>query len=223
MADMTEIREEIRKRLGGPSTDAVSDESIETAIVSALEELSRILPVIVYEQINVQAGVSEYAIDEDIVDVIDLYASESYAMLPFFDNLGLNTFHSPSLLNIVEQKLEQWRYRYGRDWEWNMDTGKIMIIPEPIRSGIAICKCAKARTIDQIPAKILKPFKDLCYGETFETLANIYGSSGVTSVPIGIGNVTYDTSGLQSQSASIKAKALSKLSAYGGAGSVVVG
>lgn len=227
---------DIRKRMGGVNDSVISDECIETAIDSALEEMTRIVPACVYKSLILVRGKEEYDVDEDVVTILDLWLTfHSYnAFALNLDAQGygvidpeyadISVFHSPSLMNIIEQKWEQWNYRHGHEWEWNMDSRKIRLIPAPRSNGKAVYKASKVRTLDNVPVELLKPFKDLVIAESMSSKANEFTFlGGVTSMPIGIGNVTFSSQGLSDKAGKMREEALRKLySAGGGAGTVVV-
>jgi len=234
MADIGELIREVRERMGNPSTDVLPDTSLQTAVNTALAEVSRLMPIYVYKQLDLQIDVAEYTVDEEIVDVIDFWmaypqSSAEFALdlldevghvVGFYpEYVGMKVFHSPSLMNILEQKWEQWHYRYGYGWEWNPDSRKILVMPPPRFAGKAVYKGTMTRTLDTIPSKYMQAFKDLIRAEAMDTLASAYG--GVTSVPIGIGNVSFDATKLAEKAEKLKTEALRKLGGAGGA--VVIG
>lgn len=251
---MTGIREsvgnllpEVRQRLGSPTQETFSDDLLQTAVDLALEDVSRVAPLFLYEKIGLRTNVEEYEVKPEVVDVLDLWMPSPQSSLKFAPGIdealgasgfhpeyaGLNLFHSPSLMHILEHKWEQWKYRHGYGWEWNPDSRKIMIIPAPQSSGTAVYKGTRARTLDTIPEKYARAFKDLVYAEALEIFANalLTKSSNrggqVTSVPIGIGSVSYSDHSVQfsarqmERADKIREKALRKFGSAGGA--VVIG
>ena len=210
MADIGDLMREARERLGNPSETALPNASLQTAVNMALEEVSRLMPVYVYKQVDLQVGVEEYGVEEEVVNVTDFWMSFPQSSAEFALDLegtlgvlgldpeyaGMRVFHSPSLMHILEHKWEQWHYRYGYGWEWNPDSRKILVMPAPRMTGKAVYKGTMNRTLEMIPAKFMKAFKDLIYAEAMDVMSNSYGGGGITSVPIGIGNVSYDTTKL---------------------------
>jgi len=222
MAMIDDLVKEVRNRLGSPSESIISDGSLETAVNLAVEELSRVKPIYGYKQIVLRVGVPEYDVDEDVVNVVGFWIGHSSLSSDFgLEYPGMQVFHSPSLAHILEHKLEQWHYRYGYGWEWNPDTRKLLVMPTPNRVVKAVYKGTINRKLEDIPEQYMRAFKDLVYAESLEVMVNIRGGSGVSSVPIGIGNVTFDTSKIEEKAKQIRADAVRKLGGAGGA--VVVG
>lgn len=235
MADIGDLMREARERLGNPSETALPIASLQTAVNMALEEVSRLMPVYVYKQVALQVGVEEYGVEEEVVNVTDFWMSFPQSSAEFALDLegtlgvlgldpeyaGMRVFHSPSLMHILEHKWEQWHYRYGYGWEWNPDSRKILVMPAPRMTGKAVYKGTMNRTLETIPAKFMKAFKDLIYAEALDVMSNIVGGGGITSVPIGIGNVSYDTSKMAAKSERVRQSALRKIGGAGGA--VVIG
>lgn len=235
MADIEDLMREARERLGNPSETALPNASLQTAVNMALEEVSRLMPVYVYKQVALQVGVEEYGVEEEVVNVTDFWMSFPQSSAEFALDLegtlgvlgldpeyaGMRVFHSPSLMHILEHKWEQWHYRYGYGWEWNPDSRKILVMPAPRMTGKAVYKGTMNRTLETIPAKFMKAFKDLIYAEAMDVMSNVVGGGGITSVPIGIGNVSYDTSKMAAKSERVRQSALRKIGGAGGA--VVIG
>lgn len=228
MATVSALKAEVRKRLGNPSEEALPSANIEIAIDMALEEVSRVMPVHAYKEIELQTGVQEYDIDKDVVDVIEFWMSygQSSSELSLPEYSGMRVFHSPSLMHILEHKWEQWNYRYGHDWEFNPDSHKLMVIPAPQYSGKAVYKGSMNRTLTTIPAKYMRPFKDLILAEVLNiaTMTRTVGGGDIVSAPIGIGTVTFSsetTAALTKQSEKLRADAIRKFGVGGGA--VVIG
>ena len=235
MADIEDLMRETRERLGNPSETALPNASLQTAVNMALEEVSRLMPVYVYKQVALQVGVEEYGVEEEVVNVTDFWMSFPQSSAEFALDLegtlgalgldpeyaGMRVFHSPSLMHILEHKWEQWHYRYGYGWEWNPDSRKILVMPAPRMTGKAVYKGTMNRTLETIPAKFMKAFKDLIYAEALDVMSNVVGGGGITSVPIGIGNVSYDTSKMAAKSERVRQSALRKIGGAGGA--VVIG
>lgn len=237
MADkMVVFKKDVRDRLGNPSETALPDASLTIAVNMALEEVSRVAPIYVYKQLDMKAGIEEYEVDDDsIVNVTDFWMSFPQSSAEFALDLegtlgvlgldpeyaGMRVFHSPSLMHILEHKWEQWHYRYGYGWEWNPDSRKILVMPAPRMTGKAVYKGTINRTLETIPAKFMKAFKDLIYAEALDVMSNVVGGGGITSVPIGIGNVSYDTSKMVAKSERVRQSALRKIGGAGGA--VVIG
>ena len=235
MADLAELIAETRIRIGSPSETDVSDELLELAVNLALEEVSRIMPVYTYEQLDLQSGVEEYDVADGIVNVTDFWMSYPQASAGFAldvnsvfgemsaheEYAGMKVFHSPSLMHILEHKWEQWYYRYGYGWEFNPDSGKILVMPAPRRAKKAVYKGTLNRTLDMISAKYWKAFKDLVVVEALELMLSpgMRGGALITSVPIGIGNVSFDVKRADDKLEKMREATMKK---FGRAGSWVV-
>lgn len=226
----TTLAAEIRAKLGSPSLDELSNDSLIYAIRDALSELSRLQPYYVYNNIDLQKGVQTYSVDDDIVDVVNFWFTpkaqystlmkECIALgagIPVSNYQGMSVFHNPSLINIIEEKWERVRNRDVSDWEFNPDTRELFIIPAPTTSGKGIYKGTLKRTLETVPEKYEGAFKDLVKAMSMESW--IVNKSQITSIPIGVGSVRYSTESMEKSAASIKEKALEKLR---GGGSVVV-
>lgn len=236
MAEIEDLMSEARERLGNPSETVLSEAGLETAVEMALEEVSHLMPVYVYKQLILQTNVAEYDVDEGIVNVTDFWMSIPQSSIEFaldldstlsnaaldYEYAGMRVFHSPSLMHILEHKWEQWFYRYGYGWEWNPDSRKILVMPAPRMTGKAVYKGTMNRTLETIPQKFWKAFKDLVYAESLMVIANAYsGGGGVTSIPIGIGDVRFDTGRMEAKAEKARKEALSKFGVGGGA--VIIG
>ena len=215
----------------GSSGAGMSATMLQYAIDSALDDLARIKPKIGYELVTMVAGKSEYSVPEGTYNVLDVvfpevsgYDGES-AWFQEFANIGdgdLSTFHSHSLAVIVAQKWEQLSSRFNYDWEYNLDTGKVMIMPAPSSNSKMIMKIAYKRTLEEVPPSLLQTIETLALAESLRMLATSVGG-GITSVPIGIGNVSFNASQLSQQANLLREEAIKKLGTSTGAGAVLIG
>ena len=102
-----------------------------------------------------------------------------------------------------------------------MDTGKVMIMPTPSSNGKMVMKIAYKRTLEEVPPSLLQPLETLALSESLRMLASSVG--GITSVPIGIGNVSFSATQLSQQANLLREEAIKKLGTSTGAGAVLVG
>jgi hypothetical protein len=223
--------------MGNPSDSVISDDSIRLSINSALGELSRLQPYYVYHELSLTKGNSTYDVEEDIIDVKGFWFSPMHIKpvhqewisltgaegVPdnegYHEYAGLKVFHSPSLMNILEEKWDRLKSRQLMSWEFNPDTKKLLVIPAPIESGIAVYKGVIQRDITMINIKYEDAFKELVRALSMETW--IFKISTIKSIPVGVGKVDYDTDNLTRICRTLKQEALKKLS--GGGSGVVVG
>ncbi len=225
-----ELQAKLTEALGS-SGAGMSESMLQYAIDSALDDLARIKPKIGYELVTMVAGKSEYSVPEGTYNVLDVvfpevsgYDRES-AWFQEFANIGdgdLSTFHSHSLAVIVAQKWEQLSSRFNYDWEYNLDTGKVMIMPSPSSNSKMVMKIAYKRTLEEVPPSLLQPLETLALSESLRMLASSVGG-GITSVPIGIGNVSFSATQLSQQANLLREEAIKKLGTSTGAGAVLVG
>lgn len=229
---------EIKARLGNPPETALSTDTINFSIDAALDELSRLQPFYIYHTINLTQGNSVYAVEDDIIDVRGVWftSQRMYRMgmtMEDFNLLGdtampaahqhgeyagLKVFHSPSLMNVIEEKWERLRARQVQAWEFNPDTGELMVLPTPKRNGIAIYKGVIKRDLSTVGSKYISPFKDLARAISMESWG--YKTSGIKSIPIGVGKVDYEVGSLIKTASKLKEEALRKLMG-GGSGAVI--
>lgn len=225
-----ELQAKLTEALGSSGV-GMSATMLQYAIDSALDDLARIKPKIGYELVTMVAGKSEYSVPEGTYNVLDVvfpevsgYDGES-AWFQEFANIGdgdLSTFHSHSLAVIVAQKWEQLSSRFNYDWEYDVDAGKVMIMPAPSSNSKMIMKIAYKRTLEEVPPSLLQTIETLALAESLRMLATSAGG-GITSVPIGIGNVSFNTTQLSQQANLLREEAIKKLGTSTGAGAVLIG
>lgn len=225
-----ELKARLTEALGS-SGAGLSDTMLQYAIDSALDDLARIKPKIGYELVTIVAGKSEYSVPEGTYNVLDVvipgiasYDGDS-AWFQEFANIGdgdLSTFHSHSLAVIVAQKWEQLSRRFNYDWEYNMDTGKVMIMPTPSSTSKMVMKIAYKRTLEEVPPSLLQPVETLALSESLRMLASSVGG-GITSIPIGIGSVSFSATQLFQQANLLREEAIKKLGTSTGEGAVIIG
>ena len=225
-----ELQAKLTEALGS-SGAGLADTMLQYAIDSALDDLARIRPKVGYEVVTMVSGKSEYSVPEGTYNVLDVVFPEvsgydGYsAWFQEFANIGdgdLSTFHSHSLAVILAQKWEQLSRRFNYDWEYNMDTGKVMIMPTPSSTSKMVMKIAYKRTLEEVPPSLLQPIETLALAESLRMLATSVGG-GITSVPIGIGNVSFSATQLLQQANSLREEAIKKLGISTGEGAVIIG
>ena len=229
-----ELSAEIRVKLGNPSVQELSNEVISYAIDSALKELGRLQPYYTYEEVDIIKGVSTYDVGSDIFDIkgfwfnftknyVDFDYRDIFALsgegMPFNEYADLKVFHTPSLMNILEEKWERLHARNQHSWEFNPDTRELLIIPEPKQNGKGVYKGKLHRSIESVPDKFKPPFKDLAMAYSMDTW--LFSLSMIKSIPVGVGKVDYETRGMERAKDKLREDAIRKLSSGGSA--VVVG
>lgn len=207
----------------GSSGAGVSSTMVQSAIDSALDDLARFQPKIQYVPVNLVSGVSTYPVPDDTYSVLDVaFPDPGYSNLAEFESADLSEFHSHSLVVIIAQKWEQFENSYGYDWEYDIDSMSVLVMPTPQVNSKMLVRIAKKRAITEVPDSLLKSIEDLALAETLRSLAMTVGG-GITSVPIGIGSVTFSSEKLVVQADAIRAKALKRLGTSTGGGAVLVG
>ena len=200
---------------------------IENAIYDALDDLSRLRPITGYRTLNLTPQVSTYLLDDDVIDVQDCWLglspnysfghdleAQMFGITGRYEYVDINTFHSPSLILMLEQKWESLRDRYSTDWEYDPDTNSIRVIPEPSQVGKAVYKYAAKRTLADLPQKYMAGFKSLVFAECLE--ATDIERSRISSIPVGIGSVTFNTASSDKKIEQIRQDAYRKLGIGGG-------
>lgn len=134
----------------------------------------------------------------------------------------LSTFHSHSLAVIIAQKWEQLSSQYSYEWEYNLDTGQVLVLPAPQVEGKMVLKIAYKRELKEMPTSLEQPLQDLALAECLQLTA-VSSSDGIMSLPIGIGNVTFDNTKLLARADILRKRGLQKLGVHSGEGVVIIG
>ena len=222
---LDELIMETRIRLRNPSDTELPYDSIRFAIEDALGELSEVQPLYTYVAIDLTKNEELYDVDDGIINVASFWFTpemtstmftsvsdvfgEDVPMPGYFMQDNKHIFHSPSMMNVFEEKLERMRVRREYSWEFNADTGKLLIMPPPSKNGKGVYKGVLKRTLDDIPEKFIGPFKQLVKAEAM--LAFAEGQAQIESMPVGVGIVSYNVSGYRGEANRLKEQALSKL------------
>ena len=232
--DLVLLQSEIRAKLGNPSTSELSDTVIAYAVDDALDELGRLQPYYTYEDFDILKNIDTYSVGSDVIDVkgfwftysknyIDFDYRERFILSgqgsPFNEYADLKVFHSPSLMNVLEEKWERLESRNLHTWEFNSDLQELLIIPPPKDNGKGVYKGLLKRDLDNIPEKYMTPFKELAQACTMDSW--IFSMSMIKSIPIGVGKVDYETKGMEKARDTLRERAIRKLSSGGSA--VVIG
>ena len=225
-----ELKQKLTTLLGS-SGAGMSADTLQYAIDSALDDLARLKPKIGYVVVTMVAGKDEYPVPEGTYNVLDVvfpevhsYDAES-AWFQEFASIGdgeLSTFHSHSLAVIIAQKWEQLSSRFSFDWDFDIDNNVVTVMPVPVATSKMVMKIAYKRTLEEVPPSLLQPVEELALAESLKMLATSVGG-GITSIPIGIGNVSFNAVQLNEQANSLRAQALKKLGVSTGAGEVIIG
>ncbi len=223
---------EIRVRLGSPSTSELTDAAIGFSIDSALSELCRLQPYYKYYNIDIVKDTAEYSVDPAVINVRGFWFTPRYKDTLTIEDwnfgefttlsneyTGLKVFHSPSLMNIIEEKWERMRSRHNYTWEFNPDELKLLVLPTPKESGKGAYKGIIQRTLSTINVMYEEPFKDLARALTMETW--VFKLGKIKSIPVGVGKIDYETKDLTRAMRDLKADAIRRLSVGGSA--VVIG
>ena len=193
-----EMQQKLVELLG--STGAgISVGMLQSAIDVALDDLARFRPKVSYVAVNLVPGQTQYNVPAGTYNVLeavfpewneladlDMDAYDARYGVGTIGDGDLSTFHSGSLAVILAQKWEQFENRYTYDWEYDIDAGKVLVIPAPKSASMMVLKVAYARTMEEVPQSLLVPVQELALAESLRALAMTTGG-GITSVPIGIG------------------------------------
>lgn len=221
-----ELLQWVKLKMGNP-TDPNMRVLIENAIYDALDDLSRLRPITGYRTLNLKPQVSTYLLDDDVIDVQDCWLGLSpnysfghdleahmFGIAGGYEYVDINTFHNPSLILMLEQKWESLRDRYSTAWEYDPDTNSIRVIPAPSQVGKAVYKYAAKRTLADLPQKYMAGFKSLVFAECLE--ATEIERNRISSIPVGIGSVTFNTAPLDKKIEQLRQDAYRKLGIGGG-------
>ena len=220
----TALEDKLKSLLGSNGTGA-SSAMLQSAIDTALDDLSRLKPLVKYFAVNLVPNQQEYAVPETTYNVLDVvfpsYAGASEEQLvSLVEEWEDYLYHSHSMALIDAQKWEQFENLFGYDWEYDIDRNVLIVMPAPQISGKMLVKLSEERTLSTLPKSMAKIVQDLALSEGLRSLATTVGG-GITSVPIGIGNVSFNAGTLIAQADAVKASALAKLGTQGGA--VIIG
>lgn len=215
----------------GSTGEGASSTMLHSAIDSALDDLARLVPKASYVVMNLVPNQSEYSVPDSTYRVLDVVFPDFGRMPSDFECMSSDfavSFgmpdeyppHSHSMWVIEAQKWEQFNNLFGYDWDYDMDSKTLTVIPAPTSSGKMALKLSVMRTVHDLPVRLEIPLRELAVAEAMRSLAATVGS-GITSVPIGIGTVSFDAEKLNSQADLIRKRAIEKLGTGGGA--VVVG
>lgn len=215
---LTALEAKLRVLLGSAGTSAASA-LIRSAISAALLDLTRARPLVDYAVVRMVVGQREYSLPADTYKVLDV-------VFPSFAS-GIDTeseldtmFHSHSLSTIIAQKWEQFESLHAFAWEFDVDKNVVRITPEPCYAMYMCVQVGKMRTISDVPVSLQESFEQLATASCLTKIAGTV-SNGITSIPIGIGNVTFDASKLLESAKNLRSDAMRKLDVSGGA--VIVG
>jgi len=232
MADSPELiartaLEQLLKAQLGTQGVSMSSAVLQSAIDTALDDLSRLIPLVSYAEVNLIPNQAEYAVPVTTYSVLDV-VFPSYALPEGLDSLEGDSaidqveysFHSHSMAVIDAQKWEQFENLYGYDWEYDIDRNTIIVVPAPKMAGKMLVKLSGVRTLSGLPLKLRTVAQELALAESLRVFATTIGS-GITSIPIGIGSVSFNAQMLQAESDVLRSKALAKVGTQGGA--VIIG
>jgi len=228
------IRYSVMTRLGNP--DELSSAMVDEAVESALHIISRISPIEVLGEINFQKDQATYEVEDGVIDVselimpqtssphlsLDLVNIESGQIEYHPSLVGIDTFSNPSLITVVERQWKEFNRRREFEFEFNPDTGEIRIIPAPGYNGTALYCGDKKRDLEDIPESMERPFKQLVMAESLEMMAYSLSGGAIKSVPVGIGNVQYETGDVIENAGKLRERAKKNLGVNGG-GTVISG
>jgi len=231
MADPTEadVRATLRNKLVvllGSNGTGVTTTLLDSAIDTALDDMSRLKPKVSYVVMDMVAGQAVYTVPTGTYKVLDVVfpdlgglAESELAYIQSYSP-GATAPMNHSLAIIEAQMWEQFQNLYGFDWEYNADAGTVTVMPTPTTSGKMALKVSVLRTLLDLPVSMSKAAESLALAAVLSDMTASVGG-GITSVPIGIGSVSFDPSRLVVQAERLRKEAYSKLGL--GGGQVIVG
>lgn len=224
-----EARKELANKLVlmlGSNGTGVSQTLLDSAIDTALDDVSRLKPKSSYVVMNMVAGQAVYAAPEGTYKVLDVVFPDVSAL----SAVGLDTAFpyvptdsppmSHSVAVIEAQQWEQFQNLHGYDWEYDADAQTVKVMPVPTTSGKMALQVSVLRTVLDLPVSMRRALELLTVAAALDDLAGSVGG-GITSVPIGIGSVTFDPKRLTEQADQLREKAYARLGI--GRGQVIAG
>lgn len=227
MADPTEadVRATLRNKLVvllGSNGTGVTTTLLDSAIDTALDDMSRLKPKVSYVVMDMVAGQAVYTVPTGTYKVLDVVFPDPGGLADAELAYSLDGMPpmNHSLAIIEAQMWEQFQNLYGFDWEYNADAGTVTVMPTPTTSGKMALKVSELRTLLDLPVSMSKAAESLALAAVLSDMTASVGG-GITSVPIGIGSVSFDPSRLVVQAERLRKEAYSKLGL--GGGQVIVG
>lgn len=234
MITRDEMENLIRDRLGNIAS-SLSSNTLQMSIDSALDDLARVRPKIVYELIEFVPNQSTYVLPDGVYNVLDVvfpslssqaysdFTNDWFTEIALSDYGDISTFHNHSLAHIVEENWENFENRFGYDWEYDIDANAIIVMPQPNGNGKMLVKTGYRRELEEVPARLMRAVQDLALSDTMNSIITGMGGGGIMSLPIGIGAVSFNTNSLASQAKKLRDDALRKIGGSSGGGAVIVG
>lgn len=144
---LSELKGKLRRLLGNPTTNQLSDDQAKDAIDSAVGEYSKYRPIQALAYVTTLVDVATYslALKERIISVKEVfyttyseYVSEDFFMLPSGNLEGLSLFENPSLWIQYMQRLESWKRIFDGDFSYDRSTKMLTLIPAPSTAGLKV-------------------------------------------------------------------------------------
>lgn len=206
--DQAAFEARVRLRAGNPSVIDVVPAMLTEAVDAALREYGKYRGPQTMQMMRTVAERQDYLLDEafarveeivwgDDVDVRGDIFLRSGAFSPFESLAGLDTFQSPSLLNIVYQQMEDFRVQFEGKWElYDAPTGNRMwmrISPPPWTAQNMLVIGRGLATIESVPEKDAELLMDACLWKLNEMRVESLGQVGLGSISFGGGSVNFGT------------------------------
>jgi hypothetical protein len=202
----TDFETRVRVRNGSPSVEDVPATAVTEAVNAALREYGKhrgpqkiaVMQTVVDQQ--------EYALLPELVTVNDVIWGQDVdvrgdvflqreVFSPFDSLAGLDTFQSPSLLNIVYQQMEDFRKQFEGKWEvFDGPTGGALWLrlsppPSTVQHMAVIGKLAS--TLANVPERDAELLMDGCLWKLSEMRGA--GASCIESASFGGGSLRFGT------------------------------
>jgi len=202
----TDFETRVRVRAGSPPVEDVPAAAVTEAVNAALREYGKhrgpqkivVMQTVVDQQ--------EYALVPELVTVDDVIWGQDVdvrgdvflqreVFSPFDSLAGLDTFQSPSLLNIIYQQMEDYRKQFEGIWEqFDSPTGGALYIrlsppPASVQKMAVFGKLAS--TIANVPERDSEVLMYACLWKLNDIRA--IGGSSIESASFGGGSLSFGT------------------------------
>ena len=136
-----ELRNDLRIRLGNPSTSEISNSDLDRILVGALRNVNHRCPRQNMSYFPTVAGTQNYSLPSGRTPIEVWPPTETgwgvglpSELGPNIDELaGLDLFNNPALLIGYYQKVSMYSSLFGSDWDWVAN--QVMILPCPEENG----------------------------------------------------------------------------------------
>lgn len=214
------LREELRFRLGSPTTTQFSDDGCDRSVKSAIREYSRYKPIRVLDYLVTVANTAVYSLSAKagILQVKRVWYSTdpTWIFSNYFPDLdmafqanveGISIFENQSVWTVYTQKLEQYRNNFEGDHSYNETTKELRLIPTPTTGGDNVYYIwTKQRAAETVIEEDIDGVMMWAMAVAKQSMAGAQQQAGIQSVAgFGISGTVSTTPGdLMKESATLK-------------------